>query len=188
MLNETENYNWRLDFVLVFKKKDKIYVQVHVNRTQSVNKNICRKKSPGIDRKPVSFLSKLISLIEETELDKNSFSVPSLDWGSRLLMTTHWTVDSSLPPTPPDTPDDGINHFNSRKWKTWREHQWWGAVTSWSLSELDSVSLPPAAAPQSAVACGESECGTATMVPSSLTWAFSVILSRPEEKKQIFWA
>lgn len=76
----------------------------------------------------------LISLIEETELDKNSFSVPSLDWGSRLLMTTHWTVDSSLPPTPPDTPDDGINHFNSRKWKTWREHQWCEAPLPRGLS------------------------------------------------------
>lgn len=39
MLNETENYNWRLDFVLVFKKKDKIYVQVRIHRTQIVNKS-----------------------------------------------------------------------------------------------------------------------------------------------------
>ena len=54
-------------------------------------------------------------------------------------MTTHWTVDSSLPPTPPDTPDDGINHFNSRKMKAWREHQWReaplprGLSLSWTL-------------------------------------------------------
>lgn len=44
------------------------------------------------------------------------------------------------------------------------------AVTSPSLSELDSVSLAPAC---------DSERGTATMVPSWLTWAFSVILSIP---------
>ena len=43
MFNETENYNWRLDFVLVFQRKDNIYVQVRVNRTQTVNK---RKKNP----------------------------------------------------------------------------------------------------------------------------------------------
>lgn len=30
-----------------------------------------------------------------------------------------------------------------------------------------------------------SECGTETMVPSSLTWAFSVILSMPEGHNRI---
>ena len=52
----------------------------------------------------------------ENSLDS---SVPSLCLGSRLLMTTRWTVDSSSPPTPPDTPDDRINHFNSR----WRRRR-----------------------------------------------------------------
>lgn len=103
----------------------------------------------------------------------------------------HLTTDSSLLRTLRGKPDNRLQHVSSLYLQNdkhttpeaeWDHHWCLSFCTSGSLSELDSVSLAPAAALLSA-ACGESECGTATMVPSSLTWDFSVILSIPEEHK-----
>lgn len=58
-------------------------------------------------------------------------------------------------------------------------------LTSLSLPEMDSVSLVPAAALCSGV-CGDSICGTATIVPSSETCDFSVSLSMPKESQPVF--
>lgn len=51
--------------------------------------------------------------------------------------------------------------------------------TSWSLSELDSVSLAPGIELLSAGVGEKCELCTATIVPSSVTWDVSVILSIP---------
>lgn len=59
MFNETENYNWRLDFVLVFQRKDNIYVQVRVNRTQTVNKRKKKQKKKHLQFKFIQFSVKL---------------------------------------------------------------------------------------------------------------------------------
>ncbi len=100
-------------------------------------------------------------------------ATPCCLWLCVVTLTTGWNMNNHL-----NCRNSEKNNNSKPEW----EHQWCGAsVTSWSLSELDSVSLAPAPAPPSAVVCGESECGTATMVPSTLTCAFSVILSMPED-------
>lgn len=102
----------------------------------------------------------------------------------------HLTTGSSLRLTLCGKPVNRVQHVKSLHLQEdgnktpeteWNCHWCVFFCTSGSLSELDSVSLAPATAPLSV--CGESECGTATKVPSSLTWDFSVILSIPEGHK-----
>lgn len=102
---------------------------------------------------------------------------PILDRRSRLLLMKYWSTDSSLPLPLPGMPDIRIKWGSFTCAMVIKQSRWGrrAMCTSVSLSELDSVSLAPAVAPAS-----DSECGTATMVPSWLTWAFSVILSMPE--------
>lgn len=101
-----------------------------------------------------------------TQLSRKNPPSPSPGWRSKLQPTRRWTLDSSTSPPP----DDTKRRSESRRTERVR---WEGCGTWWFLSELDSAS--PASL--SSVDGGGA---TATIVPSSLTWDFSVILSIPK--------